>query len=250
MNRSSRSVLQQAMWLVACLGLLLSSLSLSWQSLARADYLYPLWYEQLQIAEHIAQFAPQNTMGKQGLETLPAHTHQQLFRDIRHAVHRHGEGLSDISYRYADRDIALLHADEIVHLEDVARLITLLEKASDWLMPLTLVLVLLLSVAQVKIRWRQQLLILFGVVLLVAAIVMTLGPTHVFYTLHVWIFPPENPWFFYYQDSLMTTLMKAPYLFGAIALAIVVGAALWLVGLLALLWWYQRQLKIWRAMKH
>lgn len=250
MNPFSRNLVQQSMWFVACLGLLLSSLSLSWQTMARADYLYPLWYEQLNIAQHIDVFAPQNSMGKMGLDTLSAAEHQQLFRDIRQAVHRQGEGLQDIYYDYHEQSIALLHHDEVVHLNDVARLITLLERASDWLMPLTLVLVMLLSLAQVSIQWRRQIAILLGVVGVTVFLVIALGPTQVFYTLHIWIFPPENPWFFYYQDSLMTTLMKAPQLFGAIAVAIALGGLLWLSALLALLWLYQRQLKIWRAMKH
>ncbi|MFN2223885.1 MAG: DUF1461 domain-containing protein, partial [Candidatus Promineifilaceae bacterium] len=32
-----------------------------------------------------------------------------------------------------------------------------------------------------------------------------------------WICPPGHQWFFYYQDSLMTTMMKAPVLFAGIA---------------------------------
>ena len=41
-----------------------------------------------------------------------------------------------------------------------------------------------------------------------------------FYALHEWIFPDNHQWFFYYQESLMTVLMKAPDLFGAISVLI------------------------------
>lgn len=250
-RRSLYSVVQQIIWFIACLGLLLSALALSWHSIARADYLYPLWYQQLSIDEHINTFAPQNNRGKFGLELLPPEEHFELFREIRQAVHHHGQGLESISYSTpSGEQQLLLHADEVVHLQDVARLITLLEQVSEWLMPMTIILVLLLSMTQVAVNWRRQALILFLLVALTIAAILLIGPTHVFYTLHVWIFPPENPWFFYYQDSLMTTLMKAPQLFGAIAIAIALGGLLWLAALLALLWLYQRQLKVWRTLKH
>jgi hypothetical protein len=55
-------------------------------------------------------------------------------------------------------------------------------------------------------------------VLAVAVIaVLLIGPKTVFYTLHTWVFPAGHAWFFYYQDSLMTTLMQAPNLFAGIA---------------------------------
>ena len=34
--------------------------------------------------------------------------------------------------------------------------------------------------------------------------------------MHEMVFPDDHQWFFYYQDSLMTTLMKAPDIFFAI----------------------------------
>lgn len=250
MSVSRRDLARQSVWFVACIGLLLTALSLSWQSIARADYLYPLWYEWLHISDHIDQFAPQNQQGKLGLDALPAESHHQLFHQIRQSVHRDGDGLRDITYQSASGRVHLLNAEEVVHLHDVARLITLLGHASDWIMPATLILVLLLTLAEISVQWRRQIALLLSLVLLATALVLVLGPTRVFYAMHVWIFPPENPWFFYYQDSLMTTLMKAPQLFGAIAFAVLVGALVWLAVLLSLLWFYQRQLKVWRALKN
>ncbi len=46
---------------------------------------------------------------------------------------------------------------------------------------------------------------------------MLIGPTKVFYWGHEVVFPENNQWFFYYEDSLMSTMMKAPALFGPIA---------------------------------
>jgi hypothetical protein len=62
--------------------------------------------------------------------------------------------------------------------------------------------------------------------------VLLLGPNKVFYRLHPLVFPPAHQWFFYYQDSLMSTMMQAPDLFGYIA---VVWAALSMVVLVGLL---------------
>jgi hypothetical protein len=74
-----------------------------------------------------------------------------------------------------------------------------------------------------------------GAVLLSAALVLVSGPRRVFYALHEQVFPPDNQWFFFYQDSLMSTMMKAPFLFGYIAVALVVLALiyLWILFLLA-----------------
>jgi hypothetical protein len=47
------------------------------------------------------------------------------------------------------------------------------------------------------------------------------------------VFPPGHAWFFYYEDSLMTTLMQAPHLFGFIAVAIGVLALALFGGLTA-----------------
>ena len=44
-----------------------------------------------------------------------------------------------------------------------------------------------------------------------------------FYQFHIWLFPADHEWFFYWQDSLMSTLMKAPVLFGGIAVVLVGG---------------------------
>lgn len=196
MSVSRRDLARQSVWFVACIGLLLTALSLSWQSIARADYLYPLWYEWLHISDHIDQFAPQNQQGKLGLDALPAESHHQLFHQIRQSVHRDGDGLRDITYQSASGRVHLLNAEEVVHLHDVARLITLLGHASDWIMPATLILVLLLTLAEISVRWRRQIALLLSLVLLATALVLVLGPTRVFYAMHVWIFPPENPWFF------------------------------------------------------
>ena len=59
---------------------------------------------------------------------------------------------------------------------------------------------------------------IIGFILCCGVLLVLVGPVEVFYALHEWVFPANHQWFFYYEDSLMSTLMKAPDLFGAIAL--------------------------------
>lgn len=56
--------------------------------------------------------------------------------------------------------------------------------------------------------------------MLALAIFALVGAKQVFYALHVWLFPSENQWFFYWELSLMSAMMKAPYLFGGIAVVL------------------------------
>jgi hypothetical protein len=44
--------------------------------------------------------------------------------------------------------------------------------------------------------------------------------------LHTVVFPADHQWFFYYKDSLMASLMKAPDIFAAIAAQLLVVALL------------------------
>ena len=52
------------------------------------------------------------------------------------------------------------------------------------------------------------------------------GFTDIFYYLHTVVFPNNHQWFFYYQESLMSSLMKAPDLFAAIGLSLSVIAVI------------------------
>ncbi|MCY0965451.1 DUF1461 domain-containing protein [Parathalassolituus penaei] len=211
------------MALIACLGW-------SWLVLAQFDYAYPLWYDWLDIGEHIKRFGRQNRF-IHGLETLPVSEHVRLFADICTAVHNGGAGLADIQFVWKGNGQGLLRMPEIEHLQDVANLIDLMRNV-----------VLVASVVAVAgLLWLRrssrprlglQAALLIGLVLVLGTIVLIVGPKAVFYQFHVWIFPENHQWFFYYQESLMSTLMKAPDLFGAIAVAIVVPGLMLFAALL------------------
>jgi hypothetical protein len=219
----------------------LAALWLSWRALASVDFLYPVFYEALDIQAHILQFGPQNRY-KPGFETTARDEHVRLFGAIVDAIHDSGRGLAELEYRDAlGRPIdRLLREPEVTHLEDVARLVDRLAPVGWLAVAWTALHLVLLR----RLGWAvpsparllgASLLAVIGAV----ALVLLIGPRRVFYWLHDLVFPPENPWFFYYQDSLMTTMMKAPYLFGAIAVALLLlGLAiytglLWLASRLA-----------------
>lgn len=197
----------------------LAALWLSWRCMAVVDFLFPAFYEALDIRAHIEHFAPQNRY-KSGFETTTREERLRLFGAIVDAIHDSGRGLAALEYHDpAGRPIdRLLREPEVVHLQDVANLV-------DRIAPVGWLAIAWVGIHLLLIRllgWRvpplsrllgASLLATIGGVLLVLAI----GAKRVFYWLHDVVFPPENPWFFYYQDSLMSTMMKAPDLFGGIA---------------------------------
>ena len=216
----------QGVWTIALLGLLISCISSSWWLNAQTHYGYSLWYQLFDIEQHIHTYAPQNHY-KAGFETLSAAEHIQAFEQISTAVHNHGYGLKALAYPYQGQEIPLLTRAEVIHLQDVANLIDILEWAA--------LVIALFSAALLAmlLRWggrpqaKAQLLGISVLVLGGVGLVLGLGAKRVFYQLHEWIFPAGHQWFFYYQESLMSTMMKAPDLFAGIAVAILVpGLAL------------------------
>jgi hypothetical protein len=223
----ARPVVRRHLWLLLPAAAL-AALWLAWRCLAMVDFLYPVFYEALDIESHIGHFAPQNRH-KHGFEVTTREERVRLFGAIVDAIHDSGRGLAQIEYHdpagnAIDR---LLREPEIVHLQDVAKLV-------DRIAPIGWLAVALAAVHLLLIRrfgWAVPTLgrLLGASVLATLAgvlLVFAIGARRVFYAMHELVFPPENPWYFYYQDSLMSTMMKAPDLFGAIA------SVLLLVGLL------------------
>ncbi|HEY7886489.1 MAG TPA: DUF1461 domain-containing protein [Cellvibrionaceae bacterium] len=207
---------------------------IAWHLLAQVDFAYASAYKALNIGAHIEEFAPQNRHREHFADTDKTQ-HLALFAEINHAIHKDPARLAKITYTAHDGlHRTLMHRDEVLHLNDVARLI----KGVYTLGFIALALWLLAGGLLIKKRcaFPRPSRIIVGAVGGIAVIVvgvLAIGAKKVFYVLHEWIFPPDHPWFFYYQDSLMTTLMKAPDLFGFIA---VILLGLWLLLWLASLW--------------
>lgn len=229
----------QGVWFAVLLLLLAGCLSIGWFTQAALNYSYSFWYEQMDIGAHIDRFAPKNRYIL-GFQQTTREQRIEAFNEIAEAVHHHGKGLADIEFRYHYGTHKLLRQAEVEHLQDVANLIDVVKQIAIVALLAGGAGLLLLLRWRVIPRWRVQLLWLLGLGVSVAGGLLLVGPKQVFYQLHVWIFPENHQWFFYYQDSLMSTLMKAPDLFGGIAVAI---GATGLLLFIALLWgisWLQR----------
>lgn len=211
----------------------------SWHLLAQFHFAYPAGYQLLDLDKHIAEFAPLNRY-KDDFEYTTPEDHWRLFGEISDAVQASGKGLGEISYPLKNgHTTALMHEAEIIHLQDVANLIDVFYVAGT--------LCLLVWIALIAFAYQQKLTmppakkILLGFLVgfaVIGAIVFIIGPTAVFYWLHVQVFPDGHQWFFYYQDSLMTTLMKAPDIFAFIAtLLLSLLTALWCASLYGINHW-------------
>lgn len=205
---------------LACVWL---AVALAWWLCARFDYGYPFWYDALAIDQHIDRYAPQNPE-KPGFAQLPREQHLRAFTQISESVHSGGRGLEAITYPGPRGEtIRLLNTDEINHLRDVARLLNGAALVSALPALLWLPLAMVLRRTGMPSR-RARALTVGAAMVTIGGLLTVFGPEKVFYTLHEWLFPPEHPWFFYWQESLMSTLMKAPVLFGGIAVLIAVVA--------------------------
>ena len=219
------------LWAILLLAALPAALLASWQLLASANFLYPLWYEVIGIDRTIAEYGPKNRY-RDRFEDTTREERRRLFAAIVAAIQDGGKGLETLTYHDdGGRPIApLLRPPEITHLRDVSRLVDGLYRLGEsavlvWLLALVWLWRLRLPPPPLG-RYRACLALAVAVL---ALGVIAVGAKKVFYIAHTLIFPSGHQWFFYYEESLMTMLMKAPDLFAAIA-------AEWLL-LTALCYW-------------
>lgn len=217
------------LWPLLLTGHLLAMSLLSWHVLAQVNFAYAIGYNLLDIDDHIQLYGPQNQYKDHFAQTT-SNEHSQIFGAIVKAIQHHGQGLATIEYRLPDGSLTpLMREAEVIHLQDVANLIEQFYIAGIIGVFLWLLLMAYAYYQHEKFPPLNKILAGFtGVIALAAVITLAVGPTEIFYWLHIQIFPDEHEWFFFYQDSLMTTLMKAPAIFGFISVL--------LMGLLGLLW--------------
>ncbi len=216
-QKNNKPGLKKLLWPTYILTLFLSTLLIAWHSLTFVDFGYSKAYQWLSIQEHIQRFAPSNQYRKH-FETTTKDEHLQLFSEIVDSIQQSGEGLAHIRYQYKGKTIPLLHRAEVVHLEDVAILIDTLYPVGVLMILISILLILLIHLLKLPPPPLLQAISGLGILLIISAATMIIvGPKDIFYWLHTQIFPEGHQWFFYYQESLMTTLMKAPDLFGLMA---------------------------------
>ena len=208
------------------LALLISCLYMSWQILSQANFLYDQIYDHNDLEHHINEFATLNRNDKESFALTDKAERVQIFNEIAREINTGGEGLASISFVSTGeaKSIPFLIDAERDHLQDVANLVTSLKPLGAFLAS-TLIAFYgfcwYYKVSRYKYFWRPSgivilLLQIAAVAALCVAITFALGPQQTFYLLHEWAFSDKAQWFFYFEDSLMTTLMPE-VVFGNIA---------------------------------
>jgi len=216
------------LWLCCCLFLMIFSLGLSWQVNKSVNFFYGFWYSQLNIEHVIKTYVPQNTQGKKDFANTDTQQHLRSFNQIVNEIHNSGQGLSELSYlNENNQNRILLTKSEVIHLQDVSVLINRLRSVSA--INFMLLVIIVGGVYYIKQPEPPRKDKYIAVIMPSALIFIVLGAfgfTDVFYYLHTLVFPDNHQWFFYYQESLMSSLMKAPDLFAGIAISLSVTAAI------------------------
>ncbi|MGB2739547.1 MAG: DUF1461 domain-containing protein [Cognaticolwellia sp.] len=245
---------RQLLWCIFAVALLVFSLGISWQVSKGANFLYGFWYQTLEINNVISRNVPRNTQNKRDFPIDNIDLHEKKFAEIVSSIHQHGNGLAEISYiNHQAKSKKLLTTSEVQHLQDVANLLDTI--ATFWwgnLLFLVFVLSFYCRKLELKSKHitnaeqqtsvknnqlntmsiqkmpsaKQKLAALMVTIILIIVLLGLWGFTEVFYYLHTVVFPADHQWFFYYKDSLMASLMKAPDIFAAIAAQLLAVALL------------------------
>jgi len=201
------------------------TLPVTWWGLAKADFFYSTLYDAIGIDKHIERYAPKNRYDKRDFVETSKAQRVELFHEVVVAIHNKGEGLDSLSYNAVNEPKKVLSTDaEVTHLQDVANLLEKLKTLVFLVSIVWLVAILWMYLKRMRVPSAQSLVTMFFIWLVIAILVLLLGPEKVFNQLHIWVFPDDNQWFFYYEESLMSTIMKAPQLFGYISLIWVIAS--------------------------
>ena len=212
------------LWSGYSLGSFLVCIWLAWQLAAQVNFLYPAWYSMLSIDQTVEQTVPKHLYKKQFALTDTTE-HQRLFAEIVTSIQQGGKGLAEITFKSPDGQVLdrLLTASEVTHLQDVANLIDLLTWFALIVFILCLMNLALIIFFRVPMPSAKKLFVsLVAIVIIFLVGILLYGAKEFFYWLHTVIFPSEHQWFFYYEESLMSTLMKAPDLFAPIAVMLLI----------------------------
>ena len=198
--------------------LFIVSFYIAWQLSASTNFLYSAWYEVLDLDVVITKYAPKNKY-KKGFENTNKQQHIELFSGIVEGIQDNGKGLKQLSYTSSKtkESSALLTEAEVVHLKDVAKLVAKFEYLAVFSLIIAVFVILIIRIKNIAIaKLKFHLLGGIGFIFALTILIVIIGPTKIFYLGHELIFPNNHQWFFYYEESLMSTMMKAPVLFGPI----------------------------------
>lgn len=175
-------------------------------------FFFPIIYQMSDVHGNILKYAPQNRQGKSDFVFVDGSVHLKVFAEMLRAVEHEGRGLEDITYPVGHNSKKqFLTREEIVHLQDVADLLSMLR--SFWRLMLVIMLVTIGTMIYGRyppyymstLAWSG-----FFAGGLVWLAVKKFGFIAIFYGMHRMVFPEGHKWLFYYQDSLMSTVLNAP----------------------------------------
>ncbi len=212
-------ILDRISWFLLMLSTLVAALFIAWNLFAKVDFLYPVWHEVMDLEQTIQTYGPQNRY-RDHFEQTDRAEQLRLFSHIVESIHQRGEGLEALSYHnpQGERLGTFLTEAEVVHLQDVAHLVMKFHLAGWLSILLSMLLLFLLYKRRAARPSLKEYLISAGIFAILSALALfAVGPKPLFYWLHTVAFPSNHQWFFYYQESLMTTMMQAPDLFAYIA---------------------------------
>lgn len=195
------------------------TLPATWLLMSKANFFYSPLYEKIEIAEHIGKYTARNSQDRSDFSGTSKAERVELFYGIVEAINNQGVGLNALYYNDINQQSKrLLTQAEVIHLQDVANLLDNLKPLLIGFILLWIMIVATLKLKKISLPTGKQLInsSLLVIFLLLGAI-LVLGPRKVFNQFHIWVFPDNHQWFFYYEESLMSTMMKAPDLFAYIA---------------------------------
>jgi len=235
-----RYIQTYVLWALYSVSSLILSIWIAWHLSAHVNFLYPLWYSVLKIDQTIAQNAPRHLYKKQFVYTTKQE-HHRLFSELVKSIQNKGGGLAHI-YFYSESGEqlgTLLSQNEITHLKDVSLFIDSLNWLNILLLIFSLLLLAVIFLLRLGMPTPRKLFVSVGVIIaMVTFVVFIIGPTKTFYWLHPIVFHVDHQWFFYYEESLMSMLMKAPVLFAPICMQLILfGLFIWGSHLLILKKW-------------
>ena len=220
------------------LALLVSCLYVSWQVLSQANFLYDQIYEHNDLEAHVNEFAPLNRNGKESFALTTKAERVRVFNDIAHEINAGGGGLGAITYTPEGAGVAttFLVEAERDHLQDVANLVSSLKPVGAIIASLLIVFYgfcWYYKVSRYQYFWRPSglfvsILQIAAVAALCVAVTFALGPQQTFYLLHEWAFSDKAQWYFYFEDSLMTTLMPEIVFANIAALIGILTVLIWI----------------------
>ena len=134
---------------------LIGAIALAWWGHSAVNFGYPVLYDALAIDDHIAEYGPQNRY-KAGFEDTSRTQRLRLFDRMVGAINSGGDGLAELTYRPAPEaaPIRLLRDKEVVHLNAVADLVTLLHGAGGTAVGIFLVVLAGMRRARLQLPWQ------------------------------------------------------------------------------------------------